>query len=230
MSWSSDVVPGDPGSFEFPELEGVPLAQLERDLGADAPGGVRHGPVRLAAPATAPAPSRVEAELMAAAHVAEVEAARAEGRAAGEAAARAELRMAVEALAAGAAELAAERERTLAAVELAAAELALALADKVIGAALEVRPELVVDVVRGALRRLAEQQEATVLVNPDDLELVRDALDGLSAELGAALTVRAERRVPRGGCQLRTADGEIDARVDQQLARARETVIEALAG
>jgi flagellar biosynthesis/type III secretory pathway protein FliH len=151
------------------------------------------------------------------------------GRAEGLAAARAELHPALEALAAAARALDDERTRALAAVERDAAELALQLADKVVGAALEVRPELVVDLVRGALRRLAEQQDTAVLVNPDDLEEIRTALDSLTAETGMPLTVRAERRVPRGGCVLRTQAGEIDARVDEQLARAREVVEAALA-
>ena len=40
--------------------------------------------------------------------------------------------------------------------------------------AIAVEPERVVDVVRGALRRLVERERVTVLVHPDDLELVRE--------------------------------------------------------
>ena len=78
-----------------------------------------------------------------------------------------------------------------------------------------------VEVVRGALRRLVEPQESTLLVNPEDVETVRDAVEEIAAEHGAPLTVRAERRVPRGGCVLRTQAGEIDARIASQLERAR---------
>jgi flagellar biosynthesis/type III secretory pathway protein FliH len=179
----------------------------------------------LAAPAPVAETAAAERrEVAAAAHAVALADARAAGVAEGAAAARAELRPAVEALAAAACELDAERERALAAVERAAAELALDLADKVLGTALELRPELVVDVVRGALRRLVEQREATVLVNPEDLEQVREAVDGLGAEVGATLRLRAERRVGRGGCVLSTPAGEIDARIGEQLARAKEIV------
>lgn len=157
-----------------------------------------------------------------------LEAARDEGFAAGLAAGREEVAPVVEALATAARELGVERERTAAAAEEAAAELALQVAEKVLGTALEVRPELVVEVTRGALRRLSEPVEATLLVNPDDAERVRDALADLGSEHGAALTVRAERRVDRGGCVVRTGAGEVDARVSAQLDRAAEIVREGL--
>ena len=127
-----------------------------------------------------------------------------------------------------AAGLAAAREEVGPAVEEAAAELALQVAAKVLGATLEVRPELVVEVTRGALRRLSEPVEATLLVNPDDAERIREALADLSAEHGATLAVRAERRVDRGGCVVRTGAGEVDARVGAQLDRAAEIVREGL--
>ena len=127
-----------------------------------------------------------------------------------------------------AAGLAAAREEVGPAVEALAAELALQVAAKVLGATLEVRPELVVEVTRGALRRLSEPVEATLLVNPDDAERIREALADLSAEHGATLAVRAERRVDRGGCVVRTGAGEVDARVGAQLDRAAEIVREGL--
>lgn len=157
-----------------------------------------------------------------------VEAARDEGFAAGLAAGREEVGPAVEALAEAVRELGTERERTAAAAEEAAGELALQVAEKVLGTALELRPELVVEVTRGALRRLSEPVAATLLVNPDDAERVRDALGDLGAEHGAELTVRAERRVDRGGCTVRTGAGEVDARIGAQLDRAAEIVRESL--
>ncbi|HKZ15648.1 MAG TPA: FliH/SctL family protein, partial [Solirubrobacterales bacterium] len=105
-----------------------------------------------------------------------------------------------------------------------AVELALRIAEKVLGGELEARPEAVLDVVRGALRRLTEPLPATLLVNPEDAELVRDAIDELSVEHGGELTVREERRVERGGCLLRTAAGEVDAQISAQLERAAKVV------
>ncbi len=153
-----------------------------------------------------------------------LEAAREEGFAAGLSAGRAEVGPAAQALGVAAAELGAERVRSAAAAEEAAAELALQIAEKVLGATLELRPELVLEVTRGALRRLSEPVAATLLVNPEDAERVREALAALSAEHGAELTVREERRVNRGGCLVRTEVGEVDARVSAQLERAAEIV------
>ncbi len=162
--------------------------------------------------------------------LAALDAAREEGFAAGLSAGRAEVAPAAQALAAAVAELQAERARSAGAAEEAAAELALQVAEKVLGSTLEVRPELVLEATRGALRRLSEPVAATLLVNPEDAEHVREALAALSAGHGAELSVREERRVDRGGCVVRTEVGEVDARVDAQLERAAEIVREALAG
>jgi flagellar biosynthesis/type III secretory pathway protein FliH len=158
-----------------------------------------------------------------------VAAAREEGFAAGLAAGRGEIGPAAAALAAAAGELAEARARAAEATERAAVELALLLAEKVLGAALELRPELLLEVVRGALRRLTEPVPATLLVNPEDAGLAREALGELGAEHGAELTVRPERRVERGGCLVRTPTGEVDAAIGAQLERAREVVAAELA-
>jgi flagellar assembly protein FliH len=187
-------------------------------------------PELLAPPAPIEVAAEAEAERREDAEAALVQAARAEGVAEGLAAGRAEIGPAVEALAAAATGLEKERDASATRTEQAAAELALQIAEKVLGAALEVRPELVLEVVRGALRRLAEPQESVLLVNPEDVELVRAAVEELAAEHGAALTVRAERRVARGGCIVRTQAGEIDARFAAQLERAGAVVRSELGG
>ena len=113
-----------------------------------------------------------------------------------------------------------------------AVDLALFLAERIIGAAVAIDPGLVVEAIRGALRGIVERERVTVLVHPDDLELVRDAMGDLVAALGGIehCEVQAERRVTRGGAVVRTPDGDVDARVDTKLERAREVVEAALVG
>jgi flagellar biosynthesis/type III secretory pathway protein FliH len=128
--------------------------------------------------------------------------------------------------------LGAERAHQAEAVERHAVDLALRIAEKTLGAALEARPEHVVDVVRGGLRRLLERDRVIVLVNPEDMELVRQATSELKATLGGIgeLDVQSERRVARGGAIVRTHTGEVDGRLETQLERAREALLEALKG
>jgi flagellar assembly protein FliH len=158
------------------------------------------------------------------------EAAHAEGFAAGHAEALAALEPALTALEQAAAAVQDERVAAAERLERHAVDLALMLAEKVLAGAIAVEPERVVESVRGALRGLVERERITVLVHPDDLELVREAMDGLRATLGGIehCEVQAERRVSRGGCVVRTPDGDIDARVETKLQRAREVVEQAL--
>jgi flagellar assembly protein FliH len=146
-----------------------------------------------------------------------------QGYAAGLAAAEAQIAPVREALAAVVDGVVAAEERFLAAAELRSVELALALAEKIVGAALDIQPELVVEIVTGALRRSIERDRLVVEVNPDDVELVRASVTETADRLGVGrLEVVAERRVARGGCVVRTTEGEIDARISEQLDRAGE--------
>jgi flagellar assembly protein FliH len=154
------------------------------------------------------------------------ESARAEGFAAGRAEAMSALEPALAALADAVTAVQAEQVAATERLERSAVELAFALAEKVLAGALAVEPERVIESVRGALRGLVERERITVLVNPVDLELVVAAMDDLRASLGGIehMVVEAERRVARGGCVVRTQDGDVDAGVDTKLARAREVI------
>ena len=154
----------------------------------------------------------------------------AEGRAAGLAAAQEAAQPALTALAAAAgavnelrAQLAAETERD-------AVELAIRLAEQILAGAIAVQPERVVDVGRNALRHLIDRRHVTLVVHPDDLELVSDSVENLASQLGGIehLSVQADRRIGRGGAIARTEAGDIDAALSTQLARAKEIAIAAL--
>ena len=151
-------------------------------------------------------------------------AAHSEGYEAGRAEALAALSPALEAL--QTAVVAAREERIAAAdqLEVHSVELALFLAEKIVGGALAVEPSRVVEAVRGALRGITDRSRVTVLVNPDDLELVREAAPGLQSTLGGIehLEIQSERRVGRGGAVVRHPEGDVDAQVATKLERVRE--------
>jgi len=156
----------------------------------------------------------------------------AEGRAAGQAAARAEMEPSLQALAAAAGALEALREEVVSELERDAVALALQLAEQIVAGAVEVAPERVVDVAAVALRRIRDRRHVTLVVNPADLDVMAESVTALQSQLGGIehLNVQSDRRVGRGGVLARTDEGEIDASLETQLARAREIVTAELAG
>jgi flagellar assembly protein FliH len=111
-------------------------------------------------------------------------------------------------------------------VESAAVELAVRMAERVVAGTVTVSPERLLDVVRGALRTIIERERVTLLVNPEDLDLMRSAVGDVAGSLGGIehLEVQEERRVGRGGAIVRTAHGEVDARIETKLERVRSVV------
>lgn len=166
--------------------------------------------------------------------VAEAEAAvafaRAEGFAAGRAEALAALAPATAALDAAIAEARGHADAAAEQLETEAVDLAFAVAEKILNASVAAAPSAVLEAVRGVLRGLVERERVTLLVNPDDLELVRQSERDLRISLGGIehCDVQAERRVGRGGVIVRYADGQVDGRLETKLERAREVVAQSL--
>lgn len=164
------------------------------------------------------------------------ERARAEGEQAGYAAgierAQTEARAALTALSDAVRAVGDSRDELAETLTTQAGELAMQTAEHIIAGAIAAQPERIADVVRGALRRLTDRHRVTVLVNPDDLEILSASVRTLQAELGGIehLDVQADRRIARGGAVAQTVYGEVDASVAAQLQTARELVAAALAG
>jgi flagellar assembly protein FliH len=156
----------------------------------------------------------------------------AEGRAAGHGDGLAEVSAAAGALADALRGVESLRTGVVESVERDAVELALELAGKILTGALQARPELVVDVVQGALRRVSDRRQIAVLVNPADLETLQGAIGALQGQISGIelCDLQSDQRVEAGGAIVRTAEGEVDAGVQTQLERAREVVVAALEG
>jgi flagellar assembly protein FliH len=152
-----------------------------------------------------------------------------DGLARGLAEARVRAQDALQAVAAAEQAVAQLRDAYLADAESAAVDLAFRIAEKVIGAAVAADPNVVLEVVSGALLRTTDRDHLVLEVNPRDFELVRDSASELAARLGGIrrMEVVSERRVDPGGCVVRTVEGEIDARITAQLERVRQILAEA---
>jgi hypothetical protein len=142
--------------------------------------------------AASPADRASEIVAAARAQAAQIESeARAEGyragRAEGLAAAEDERAATSAALGTVLAELQESRESYLAATERDVVELAVAIAEKIVGAALVADPELVCNLVAGALRAVEGGNGLVLEVNPDDVELVQRWLDASTLPLAARI-------------------------------------------
>lgn len=104
------------------------------------------------------------------------------------------------------------------------AAVAVETAARIIRAELAVRPERVVDVARGAIRRATDRDRLLAHVNPADLAVMRDATAGLVEQMGGIhrFDVIEDPRIAPGGCVLETPSGDVDARIESQLSRILE--------
>lgn len=97
-------------------------------------------------------------------------------------------------------------------------ELALRLARGMVRTAFDVRPELILEVVRDAIDRLpALQQPAVMTLHPEDAVLVRE---GMADELAkGGWRVVEDSQIARGGCKVETASNQIDAQAQARWQR-----------
>ena len=97
-------------------------------------------------------------------------------------------------------------------------QLGLAVARKLVGAALEARPEIVQECVEEALRHVVQSAgPVNVMVNPEDAAIVRSHLE-VSSRAGA-WALREDASVARGGCRVVTGAGEVDATLGSRWER-----------
>ncbi|HSO20413.1 MAG TPA: FliH/SctL family protein [Desulfosarcina sp.] len=149
---------------------------------------------------------------------------REQGRAEALADSREKVDHAVQALAAAREELERVRRQERRCMETETVRLALAIAKKIIGH--ESRTgEMVAQVVKSAMRKVADPRNLVLKLNPDDIDTIdarrREWLAGEDA--GTVVRLEADEAIQRGGCIIETQLGDVDARIDSQLK-----IIEAL--
>jgi flagellar assembly protein FliH len=106
-------------------------------------------------------------------------------------------------------------------------QLGLAVARKLVGAALQVRPEIVQASVEEALRHVAQVHAVVqVVVHPEDAAAVRAHLE--LAPRAGAWSIKEDAGIARGGCRIESATGEVDATLAQRWGRVTAALGEPL--
>jgi flagellar biosynthesis/type III secretory pathway protein FliH len=113
-----------------------------------------------------------------------------------------------------------QTERDLASAKDAAIVLARRMAERIVGRAVELSPELMGEIVAEALHASRARKGAVVLrAHPDDLATVERERPRWLARVAAGVDVRvvADPAIGRHGCVVETAVGRLDARLNTQL-------------
>ena len=105
----------------------------------------------------------------------------------------------------------------------AVASVATKLARQVVRSELSLRPELVASVAREAVSAvLPSARHISLRVHPDDLALVAQGAGEVLAERGARLS--SDDSLARGGCQVDSDVGSVDARIEARWQQATQAL------
>ena len=111
--------------------------------------------------------------------------------------------------------------------EQAGIRLAVAIAERIVRRELAQRPDITLDFVREALLLANGSSQVVVKLNPSDYENLGKQAETLAASLSrlASTRVIADSTISVGGCVVSTEFGEIDQRLESQLARIAEELL-----
>jgi flagellar assembly protein FliH len=106
-------------------------------------------------------------------------------------------------------------------------ELAFAIADKITAARAVAERNTVIETIDRCIGEILDKTRMKIRVNPAELDFVKQRFDELvkSNEAAAAAVVESDNRVSAGGCIIETDSGSADARIESQLHMLREKLI-----
>ena len=122
--------------------------------------------------------------------------------------------------------IATQRKELWEKTELDVVAFVMEMAKRVVKVEVQQNPKVVGEMIRHALRRVADKENIRIRVCPDELEGVRaDRKDLLLVLDGARnLEIVDDRRIGRGGCVVETNAGTIDARIDTQFEQIADKI------
>ena len=118
----------------------------------------------------------------------------------------------------------AERKELAARFEEQLVMLASQMAEKILNAELSMKPALLANIVRAALKEISSATQVMIRVHPQDLALLKNRSQQLAEVLSgnSVLDFRPDETLARGDCLVDSDIGSLDARLTSQLKSLRE--------
>jgi flagellar biosynthesis/type III secretory pathway protein FliH len=107
--------------------------------------------------------------------------------------------------------------------------LALEIAERVIGRAVEDDCQIAASILERAKREVVDARQVRVWLHPEDHKVLLDLrpeLMKVGSEAGRTIEVLASEEIGRGGCRLETDIGVVDATIPTQLAEVRRQLLD----
>ena len=104
-------------------------------------------------------------------------------------------------------------------------QLVFSVAEKVIHTEVGTNRNIVLDVLRAAAKNIVDHDNVKIRLNPEDLRYIMDMEQELFQEVSwlKNSALEEDSSINPGGVLLETVSGEIDARLDQQLAEIKKS-------
>lgn len=98
-------------------------------------------------------------------------------------------------------------------------KLAMLIATRVLHREIEIDHEAVIGVARAALEKVIRAEKIEIKVSPFDLEIIQQVAGAENPPdwLPANVQIEGDFKIGRGGCEIHTDSGEIDATIETQL-------------
>ena len=106
--------------------------------------------------------------------------------------------------------------------------IAALMARKIVGDAIRIDEEIVLETTRNALKQVVEKESVIIRVHPQDLKIVRDhGSEWLGLLEGSrSMEIVDDERVGRGGCLVETEAGNVEAQIEKQLKTLERVLVE----
>jgi flagellar assembly protein FliH len=107
-------------------------------------------------------------------------------------------------------------------------DISMAMVSKILAREVEENPMVVLPIVTAALKKVRDQEQIEIRINPEEYHLLLQARKDLQMVLGReqALQIVADQTIAAGGCIIDTAYGSVDARIDTQFDTLRKALAE----
>jgi len=102
--------------------------------------------------------------------------------------------------------------------------LAMGIAKKIVGHEVTVNKNVILNVLKQALKKTIDSDKIKIRVNPNDLQFLKTQKDQFAHLIDnmGSVSFKADETILKGGCLIETNSGDIDARIDKQIEAVDE--------